>query len=153
MLMAISLTEAGTLLIGSVGIGVALLNQRRQLNAQMFIEFSRRFVDLLHLFPTEAWMANRNTAQCLPPRSREITECSLYCFHLIADVYNLRKGGYISNSLWVLWEQEIKRTLMGPLFVREWAEVSTEFAHDLGFVNYINKLTLNPRSVGETSPR
>ena len=61
-------------MIGSVGIGVALLNQRRQLNAQMFIEFSKRFEDLLRLFPTEAWLANRNPAQALPPASKEVTD-------------------------------------------------------------------------------
>jgi len=40
-----------TLLIGSLGIYVALRNQRRQLNAQMFIEFSNRFQQLLRTFP------------------------------------------------------------------------------------------------------
>jgi hypothetical protein len=56
-----------TLFIGGIGIGVALINQRRQLNAQMFIEFSKRFEELLQLFPTEAWLANRRRDQELPP--------------------------------------------------------------------------------------
>src|SRR3984893_2799870 len=38
--LLVQLGQVGTLVIGSVGIAVALLNQRRQLNAQMFIEFS-----------------------------------------------------------------------------------------------------------------
>ena len=117
----IPLSQLGTLFIGSLGIGVALLNQRRQLNAQMFIEFSRRFEDLLRLFPTEAWLANRNPEQPLPPVSQEITECTLYCVQFIADVYYLRKGGYIPKSLWALWEREITRTLSGPVFARQLA--------------------------------
>src|SRR5580693_6705459 len=74
----VELGQIGTLVIGSVGICVALINQRRQLNAQMFIEFSGRFQDLLRLFPTEAWLANRNPSQPLPPSSQEIKDCTLY---------------------------------------------------------------------------
>ena len=69
----VQIGQVGTLIIGSVGICVALLNQRRQLNAQMFIEFSRRFQELLRMFPTEAWLANRTPHQPLPAPSQELT--------------------------------------------------------------------------------
>jgi hypothetical protein len=49
----VQLGQVRTLVVGSVGICVALINQRRQLNAQMLIDFSRRFQELLRLFPTE----------------------------------------------------------------------------------------------------
>jgi hypothetical protein len=136
----VQIGQVGTIVIGSIGICVALVNQRRQLNAQMFIEFSGRFQDLLHLFPTEAWLANRNPSQPLPPPSQELTDCTLYCLQLIADVYYLHKGGYISKSLWMLWEREVKHTLQGPLFQREWAGVSAEFSHNPDFIQYIDTL-------------
>ena len=133
------LLQLGTIFVGSVGIGVALVNQRRQLNAQMFIEFSKRFQLLLRLFPTEAWLANRRHDQELPPTSKEITECVLYCIPFVADVYHLHESGYISKRLWKLWEREIQRTLKGPLFVREWDHVAAEFFHDRDFLNYLKK--------------
>jgi len=136
----VQLGQLGTLVIGSVGICVALVNQRRQLNAQMFIEFSGRFQELLRLFPTEAWLANRNPSQPLPPRSQELTDCTLYCIQFIADVYQLHKTGYISKRLWMLWEREIKQTLTGPVVQREWERVSVEFAHNDDFLKYINTL-------------
>jgi len=131
------LMQVGTLVLGSVGIWVALLNQRRQLNAQMFIEISSRFQEILRLFPTEAWLANLNPSRPMPPSSQELTDCTLYCIQLVADVYHLHKGGYISKHLWVLWEREIKRTLTGPVFLREWGGVAAEFAHDQDFIDYI----------------
>jgi hypothetical protein len=134
------LGQTGTLVIGSLGILVALRNQRRQLNAQMFIEFSGRFQDLLRLFPTEAWLANRNPGQPLPPSSQELTDCALYTIQFIADLYYLHKGGYISKQLWVLAEREIKNTMTGPVLAREWEKLSTEFAHSHDFVQYINTL-------------
>ena len=132
--------QVGTLIVGSVGIGVALVNQRRQLNAQMFIEFSGRFQELLRSFPTNAWLANLNPSQPLPPASQELTDCTLYCIQFVADVYHLHKGGYISKSLWRLWEREIKRALTGPVFRREWEGVAVEFAYNRDFLRYIDDL-------------
>jgi len=137
----VQLGQMGTLLIGSLGIAVALRNQRRQLNAQMFIEFSGRFEALLRLFPTEAWLANRDPRQPLPASSQELTDCTLYCMQFIADVFYLHKGGYVSKNLWFLWEREIRRTLCGRLFQREWERVAPEFSHDVEFLSYINTLS------------
>jgi hypothetical protein len=136
----VQLGQVGTLLIGSIGIGVALVNQRRQLNAQMFIEFSGRFQEILRLFPTEAWLANRNPSQTLPEPSQELTDCTLYCIQFIADAYYLHKGAYISKEIWRLWEREIQRTLSGPVFQKEWVGVAPEFAHDPEFLHYIETL-------------
>ena len=131
--------QLGAIVVGGIGIGVALVNQRRQLNAQMYIEFSKRFEELLRLFPTEAWLANRRADKELPPPSKEITECTLYCIQFVADEYHLHKAGYISNRLWKLWEREIKRTLTGPLFKREWSAVAPEFSHDKDFLDYMRR--------------
>ena len=132
------LGNVGTMAIGSLGIYVALRNQQRQLNAQLFIEFSRRFQDLLRLFPTEAWLANHNPLQPLPPSSQELTECTLYAMQFIADVYHLHRGGYIAKGLWKLWELQIRKTLSGRVFQREWERIADEFAHSPSFVEYIH---------------
>src|SRR5580692_12964082 len=100
----VQFSQVGTLVLGSLGIWIAMINQQRQLNAQMFITISGRFQELLRLFPTEAWLANRNATQPIPLRSQEITDCTLYCLQLIADVYHLRQRRYISNQLWFAWE-------------------------------------------------
>ena len=135
-----ALAQVGPLVIGTVGIWVALMNQRRQLNAQMFIEFSARFQELLRLFPTEAWLANLNPSRPMPPRSRDVTDSTLYCIQLVADVYHLHEAGYITKRLWLLWEREIKHALTGPLFRREWEDISAEFANNPDFFRYISAL-------------
>jgi hypothetical protein len=135
-----TLVQVGTLLVGAVAIWVALLNQRRQLNAQMFIEFSARFQELLRLFPTDAWLANLNSARPMPPRSQDVRDCTLYCIQLIADVYHLHHAGYITKHLWMLWEREIRHTLSGPVFQREWEDISAEFVSNPDFFHYISIL-------------
>jgi hypothetical protein len=136
----VQFSQVGTLVLGSLGIWIAMITQRRQLNAQMFITISGRFQELLRLFPTEAWLANRNASQPVPPRSQEITDCTLYCLQLVADVYHLRQGRYISNKLWYAWEREIKHILSGRIFRREWEWLEVEFSHNGDFLNYINEL-------------
>ena len=134
------LGSAGTIAVGSLGIYVALRNQHRQLNAHTFIEFSKRFQELLRLFPTEAWLANRDSSKPMPPSSQELTDCTRYAMQLIADVYHLRKIGYISTRVWNVWERQIRQTLAGPVFHREWQGVSAEFAYSGHFVRYIDKM-------------
>src|SRR5579859_4977551 len=133
-------SQVGTLVLGSAGIWIAMLNQRRQLNAQMFITITGRFQELLRLFPTEAWLANRNASQPLPARSQEITDCTLYCLQLIADVYHLRQAEYISDKLWKAWEREIRHILEGRIFQRELEWLEIEFSHNKDFLRYINAL-------------
>src|SRR5258706_3915296 len=120
----VQLSQVGTLVLGSLGVWVAMFNQRRQLNAQMFIEVSGRFQELLRMFPTEAWLANRNPSQPLPAPSHEITDCTLYCMQLIADVYHLRQGGDIFKELWNAWEREIQHTFGRRIFRRAMGRLS-----------------------------
>jgi hypothetical protein len=76
-----------------------------------------------------------------------LTDCTLYCIQFFADVYYLHKGGYISRHLWLLSEREIKRSLRGRVFEREWERVVLEFSHDLAFIQYINTLTNRERQL------
>jgi hypothetical protein len=147
----LQLGQVGPLVLGSVGIWVALLNQRRQLNAQMYIEISGRFQELLRLFPTEAWLANRIPSQPLSPSSQELTDYTLYCLQLVAEVFQLHKSGYITKSLWLLWECEIRHILTGPVFQREWEKLAAEFDHNPEFLRYIDTLmgTKRPRAPTE----
>jgi len=142
-----TLAQIGPLVVGAVAIWVALMNQRRQLNAQMFIEFSARFQELLRLFPTEAWLANLNPSRPMPPRSQDVRDCTLYCIQLVADVYHLHQAGYITKRLWLLWEREIKHTLTGPVFRREWEGISAEFANNPDFFRYISTLIHSKRQI------
>src|SRR5580692_1660465 len=74
------------------------------------------------------------------PRTREITDCTFYCFQLISDVYHVHEGKYISKSLWNAWEREIKHILAGRIFRREWEVLALEFSHNDEFLRYINGL-------------
>jgi len=98
------------------------------------------------MFPTQAWLANYNPSQPMPPSSQEITDCTLYSIQFIADAYHLHKNGLISRKIWLLWERQIKRTLSGRVFQREWEKVATEFSYDPQFLKYVKTLMSSERT-------
>jgi hypothetical protein len=148
----VQISQVGTLILACLGVWVAIITQRRQLNAQLFIEMRGRFQQLLRTFPSEAWLANGNPAHPLPESSREITDCTFYCLQLIADVYQLRRGGYVSARLWNVWEGEIRHTVQGRIFQREWEGLHVEFLHNPDFLSYIN-LLMTPKPQASAAPR
>src|SRR5690242_10115983 len=104
----IQLAQLCTLIIGLLSIGVSLRTHRRQMHAQLFIEFSSRLHNVLGSMPAEAWIA-RDDDESLPPANAELTRSSLQCFQIIAALYFLRKGGYVSGDLWTTWQGGIQR--------------------------------------------
>jgi len=136
----IQLVQLSTILIGFLGVGVTLRSHRRQLHAQMFIEFSSRFHYILRALPAQTWVAEASGDGEIPPRSDELTKSCLQCFHIIADLHHLHKGGYISPDLWKPWQRGIKRTMQGPLLKREWLAVEAAFDHHPELCRYMREL-------------
>ena len=134
------IAQFSTLLIGALGVGVALRSHRRQINAQMFIEFSARFQSVLRTLPPEAWLQGTNGHRPLPPPSEELTKTSLQWFHLVASLFHLRREKYISNDLWRPSQLGLKRILGNPLLQREWFAIEATFEHYPEFCSYIRAM-------------
>jgi hypothetical protein len=136
----IQLAQLSTILIGLVGVAVTLRSHRRQMHAQMFIEFSSRFHHILRELPPQTWIAAMSGDTAIPPRSDELTRVCLQCFHIIGDLYHLHKGGYISPDLWKPWQRGMKRTMQGPVLQREWLAVESAFDHQPELCRYMRGL-------------
>src|SRR5689334_12982578 len=136
----LQLAQFGTIVIGLLSVAVTLRSHRRQMHAEMFIEFSSRFHHMLGSLPAETWMPNDGCAQPLPPPSGDLTKSCLQCFHIMASLYFLHKGGYICPELWRPWQRGIKRTMQGQLLRREWFAVEAAFGHNVDFCRYMHGL-------------
>jgi hypothetical protein len=132
--------QVGTILVGFLGLGLTLQSHRRQIHAQMFVEFSARFHHMLGTLPAQIWTAGVNTAEPVPPRSDELTKACLQCFHIIADLFYLHRAGYISKDLWRPWQRGIQRTMRGPVLRREWLAVEGAFSHAPELCTYMRGL-------------
>ena len=136
----LQVVQIGTIVLGFLGVAVTLRSHRRQMHAQMFIEFSARFHDMLRTLPAQTWVADSGGGEELPARGDELTKACLQCFHIIADLYHLHKAGYIREDVWRPWQRGIKRAMQRPVLQREWLAVESNFDHDLELCQYMCRL-------------
>jgi len=121
---------ACTILIGFLGVVVTLRSHRRQMYAQMYIEFSARFHNVVRTLPAEIWNEDSTREERLPPRHEELTKSCMQSFHIIADLYHLHRDGYIPPKLWRPWQRAIRRAMHRPILRREWLAIECNFDHD-----------------------
>jgi len=111
---------------------------QNQMNAQLFLEFTRRFEEVMQSFPKNAWSARLNTEGMPPAKSKELSLSVLRYLNLCGEEYYLYKKGWLNKGIWKMWEGELIRTLRTPLFIREWKKLSSEFEAYPKFIKYVN---------------
>ena len=135
------LVQVCTLL--SIAFGViaffwGVRSYNRQMTAQVFIEYTKRFDEIMQSFPPNAWGARLNSGESTPEDSNEISASALRYLNLCAEEYFLYKSGYLSKHVWGIWEAELKRTLRTPLYIREWKRLGNEFQAYPDFLSYVD---------------
>jgi hypothetical protein len=144
----LQLIQLCTIVIGFLGVAVTLRSHRRQMHAQMYIEFSARFQNMLKALPAQTWTDPDADGEQLTPRHDELTKTCLQCFHIIADLYHLHNSGFITPQLWRPWQRGIKRAMRRPVLRREWLAVEASFDHDQELCHYMRQL-IRDRSAGK----
>jgi hypothetical protein len=137
-----SLLEILNLISIIVGFGVVAYtvnNYRRQMNAQVLLKYTERYERILEQFPESA-LAARFDARTLPPQSSQLTLCVLRYMNLCSEEYYLKEHGYLAESLWRIWEGDLKRMIASPLVQREWPALRQEFLSHQEFLTYVKRI-------------
>jgi hypothetical protein len=132
----------GTLLLAvftGAGIVIAIRVYRRQCNVQVFLEYTKRYTDIMNMFPAEARKARLDMFGEAPPKSDELSLAVLRYLNLCSEEFYLCKRKYLSKHVWKIWEAELKRTLTSTLVRREWTRLREEFHSYPEFVAYVEK--------------
>jgi hypothetical protein len=108
-------------------IVVAIRAYRRQTNALVFLEYTKRYEVVMTLFPTEARRARLNLDGEIPEPNENLTVAVLRYLNLCSEEFYLCQRGYLAKDVWKIWEAELKRTLQSPLVKREWGALNNEF--------------------------
>jgi hypothetical protein len=130
----------GTLLLAAftaASIVVAVVLYRRQCNVQVFLEYTKRYADIMNMFPSEGRKARLDLFGDPPPESDELSLSVLRYLNLCSEEFYLCKKKYLSSHVWRIWEAELKRTLGSTLVVREWARLREEFQAYPEFLEYV----------------
>jgi len=129
-----------SLLVGVISLVVAVHIHRRQVRAQLYFEVTKRFDDLLHSLPQGLWLARFNSDTNLPPPNAELSSAVHRYFAFLQFMHYLAAEKYLSPDVWAILLAGIHRTLVTPLFVREWSALQIEFEPYPEFVEFVDKL-------------
>ena len=133
--------KIGTLISAVAGILTLFIGIRiykRQTNTQIFLEYTKRYNEIMESFPPEARPARLSLEGKMPDHSEGLSIAILRYLNLCSEEYYLCERGYLSKELWGIWEDELKRTLNSPLFVREWEGLRNEFLSYPEFLEFVD---------------
>jgi hypothetical protein len=133
--------QMGTLISAIAGILTLFIGIRiykRQTNTQIFLEYTKRYNEIMESFPPEARPARLSLEDKMPDQSEGLSISILRYLNLCSEEYYLCERGYLSKELWGIWEDELKRTLNSPLFVREWEGLRNEFLSYPEFLEFVD---------------
>jgi len=125
-----------SLVTGFFGLIYTLNNYRRQMNAQILMKYTERYERILDQFPPDA-LAARFDVKILPPPSPQLRLCVLKYLNLCSEEYYLKHHGYLAESVWRIWESDLKRIIASPLLQREWPVLRSEFLSHKAFLEYV----------------
>jgi hypothetical protein len=119
-------------------IYVVYRTYKLQANAQIFMEYTRRYEQIMAAFPGGARSA-RLDLEGEPPESTADLSCAVLRYlNLCSEEFYLCKEGLLSPKVWRIWECELRRTLASPLVRREWRSLRREFRSYPEFHDYVD---------------
>jgi hypothetical protein len=134
------LVDLGTLfsvLVALAGLVVTMRTFRRQTNVQLFLAFTDRYDSIIRSFPPDARKARLDAKNEPLPDSEQLRAAILRYLNLCSEEYHLYRHGYLSRTVWEMWEPQIKRTLRSRMFRRAWPDLEDEFIDHPHFVAYV----------------
>jgi hypothetical protein len=115
-----------SLLMGGLGLVVAVLNHRVQVKTQIFLALYAQYDELLKNSSTSFWL-NLPPGTGLPERSEDVTISMMRFCTLVSLTYVLFREHRIPKQMWELMLRSAERRFRSPVFMREWEHLRAEF--------------------------
>ena len=111
--------EFATLLVALLAVIGALWVYYRQANAQTYMEYNKRYEQIMHDFPEKVRLnfAGAKPGDVCPRRV-------LLYLNLCSEEFYMWQAFYISHKVWTIWEGDIKRVLQTDLIRSAWKDLS-----------------------------
>jgi hypothetical protein len=139
-----------SLLMGGLGVVVAVLNHRVQVKTEIFLAMSAQYDELLKNSSPAFWLGVPVGTE-LPERTDDLSISMLRFCTLVSLTYLLFCEGRIPKRMWELMLSSAERRFRSPLFVREWEYLRTEFESFPEFVALVasvHHMPLHTESLG-----
>ena len=110
------------------------------MNSQVFLEYTRRFEQIMQSFPESHWRSRLNLDAEPPEVNSALSLSVLRYLNLCSEEFYLYKRGYLARDVWTIWERELQRTLGTPLLRREWGILEGEFESYPEFRAFVHRV-------------
>ena len=135
----VQVATLGSIFLAEIGLIHGVRVYRRQMNAQLFLEYTRRYEETMAAFPHDHRSSRFDLDGEPPETSPDLSAAVLRYLNLCSEEFYLWKRGYLSRGIWRIWEDELKRTLKSPLLQREWKALRREFTTYSEFEKYVER--------------
>ena len=115
-----------SLLMGGLGLVVAVGIHREQAKTQIFLAMSAQYSELLKNSSAGFWLSAPPDTE-LPERTDELIISMLRFCTLVSLTYLLFLEHRIPKRMWELMLRSAERRFRSPLFRREWEQLRAEF--------------------------
>jgi hypothetical protein len=134
-----------SLLIGGLGLVVAVLLHRVQLKTQIFLALYAQYDELLKNSSARFWLSVPGAE--LPERTEDVIISMMRFCTLVSLTYLLFREHRIPKQMWELMLRSAERRFRSPLFVREWEHLRSEFEPFSEFVALVTSVHRMPTRI------
>lgn len=128
-----------SLVMGGLGLAVAVLIHREQVKTQIFLALSAQYDLLLKESTSSMWLHWANDTE-LPERTNELIVSMLRFCTLVSLTHLLYREGRIPKRMWELMLRSAERRFRSPVFLREWEYLRNEFESFPEFITLVTSL-------------
>lgn len=136
--MAGSVTSSFACLTSIIAIAISIWSRisynkliRRQHLVGVFMEFTRRYQDIILSMPESVYS---NNAKASDPNVQK--SMTLY-FDLCSEEYHLYKEGFIPKDVWSNWVEGMRITVKNPIYANSWKLIAQYYNRDFWrFMNH-----------------
>ena len=142
-----------SLLMGGLGLVVAVVNHREQVKTQIFLAMSAQYDELLKNSSSSLWLRWSPCTE-LPERTDELIISMLRFCTLVSLTHLLYRERRIPKRMWELMLRSAERRFRSPLFMREWEHLRIEFEsfpEFVALVSSVHHMPSHPENLGPGS--
>ena len=129
------------LTVASIGAGIWVY--WRQMNAQLFLEFTKRYDEVM--IPLRSAGIHADLASEDSTDNADFDQVLLRYLNLCSEEFYLYRNHFMSKRIWRIWEAEISRTVRSGNVLSRWATLKAEFVSFPAFVACIDSLKAGRR--------
>ncbi|MGI8772190.1 MAG: hypothetical protein ACR2JE_12220 [Acidobacteriaceae bacterium] len=139
-------TTLFSLVVGGLGLVVAVVAHRTQVKTQIFLALYAHYDELLKNSSAQLWLSVPPGAE-LPERTEDVVISMMRFCTLVSLTYLMFREHRIPKRMWELMLRSAERRFRSPLSVREWAHLREEFEPFPEFVSLVTSVHRMPTGV------